>query len=202
VRGKFLVHVRVAYTGRSEDAERLIEPLRAMKPVMDSITDIPYARIGEVHNDPGGPAPVRDRGILLRELEGGALERIAALAGPGADLPPGQVEIRHLGGALSRPPETLNAISHRDAAFGLNLGILTPPGHDERVDSIQQALIDDLRPWSTGATLPNFLGSGATDPRRVRTAYSDADYERLAAIKATYDPQNLFRINHNIPPAA
>ena len=70
------------------------------------------------------------------------------------------------------------------------------------MDEIQRALIDGLRQWDTGATLPNYLGSGATEPRRVRTAYSDADYERLAAIKATHDPQNLFRVNHNIPPAS
>jgi hypothetical protein len=202
VRGKFLIHVRIAYTGPAAEGERLLRPLRAMGPVMDSVSDIPYTSIGGVHNDPAGPAPVRDRGILLRELDGGAVERIAALAGLEAELPPGQVEIRHLGGALSRAPEAPNAISHRDATFGLNLGMLVLPGREEQVDGIQQAQIDDLRPWDTGATLPNFLGSGATDPRRVRTAYSDADYEMLRAIKATHDPRNLFRINHNIPPAA
>jgi hypothetical protein len=200
VRGRFMVHVRVAYTGQPEDGERLLRPLRSMGPVMDSVSDMPYTSIGDVHNDPTGPAPVRDRGILLRELDGEAVERIATLAGPGIELPPGQVEIRHLGGALGRMPETPNAISHRDAAFGMNLGMLVPPGHEKRVDGIQQALIDGLRPWSTGATLPNFLGSGATQPRRVRTAYSDADYERLVAIKTTHDPRNLFRVNHNIPP--
>jgi FAD/FMN-containing dehydrogenase len=202
VRGRFLVHVRVAFTGPAADGERLTRPLRAPGPVMDSVTDIPSASIGDVHSDPAGPAPVRDRGILLRGLDDEAVERIAALAGPGADLPPGQVEIRHLGGALSRAPETPNAISYRDAAFGLNLGMLAPSEHAARVDRIQQTIIDGLRPWDTGATLPNYLGSGYTQPHRVRAAYRDADYERLAALKAAYDPDNLFRVNHNIPPAA
>jgi hypothetical protein len=75
-------------------------------------------------------------------------------------------------------------------------------GREERVDGIQQTLIDSLRPWDTGATLPNYLGSGATQPYRVRTAYSDADYDRLTAVKATHDPRNQFRVNHNIPPAS
>jgi FAD/FMN-containing dehydrogenase len=202
VRGKFLVHVRVAYTGRAEEGERLIQPLRALKPVMDTVSDIPYTRIGEVHNDPAGPAPVRDRGVLLGELDNGAVERITVLAGAGAELPAGQLELRHLGGALSRVPAVPSALSHRDAPFGLNLGMIAPPGDEGRVDRAQQTLLDGLGPWDTGATLPNFLGSGATDPQRVRPAYSDADYERLAAIKKTYDPRNLFRINHNILPAA
>lgn len=201
VRGKFLVHIRVAYVGSAAEGERLLRPLRALGPVSDAIADIPYRRIGEIHNDPTEPAPVRDRGILLRELDHDAVERLTALAGPDADLPPGQVELRHLGGALGRAPEPPNAISHRDAAFGMNLGMLMPPGHEAAVDRIQQSLVDALEPWSIGGTLPNYLGSGATQPDRVRTAYSDADYERLTAIKATYDPRNLFRINHNIPPA-
>lgn len=70
------------------------------------------------------------------------------------------------------------------------------------MDGIQRTLIDGLRQWDTGATLPNYLGSGATEPRWVRTAYSDADYERLTAVKATHDPRNLFRVNHNISPAS
>ena len=201
VRGKFLVHVRVAYTGPAAEGERLIRLLRTLGPVSDTVYDIPCTRIGEVHNDPTGPAPVCDRGVLLRELDDGAVERLTALAGPEAELPPGQVEIRHLGGALSRGPEAPNGISHRDAAFGMNVGMLVLPGREEQVDRIQQTLINGLRPWDTGTTLPNYLGSGATEPQRVRNAYSDADYERLAAIKATHDPDNLFRVNHNIPPS-
>jgi hypothetical protein len=201
VRGRFLIHVRVAHTGPAAEGERLLRPLRAMGPIMDTVADVPHAKIGEINNDPPGPAPVRDRGILLRELDNEAVDRIAALAGPGAELPPEQIEIRHLGGALGRAPETANAISYRDAPFGMNLGMFAPPGHEGPVDGVQRALIDGLKTWDTGATLPNFLGSGATDPHRVRTACTDADYERLRTIKAAHDPRNLFRVNHNIPPA-
>lgn len=132
VRGQFMVHVRVAYTGPVAEGERLIRPLRGMRPIMDSVSEIPYTSIGDVHSDPSGPAPVRDRGVLLRGLDGGAVERIVALAGPNAELPPGQVEIRHLGGALSRVPEVSSAISHRDAPFGMNLGMFAPPGRGNR----------------------------------------------------------------------
>jgi FAD/FMN-containing dehydrogenase len=200
VRGKFLIHVRVAYTGWPANGERLLRPLRALGPIIDTVADIPYTSIGEIHNDPTEPMPVLDRGTLLRELDDEAVERLTALTGPDAELPPGMVELRHLGGALGRPPQTPNAIGHRDAAFSLVLGMLAPPAHEEQVDRIQRTLIDGLRPWDTGAALPNFLGVD-TRPHHVRAAYRDADYERLAAIKATYDPQNLFRVNHNIPPA-
>jgi hypothetical protein len=200
VRGKFLVHVRVAYTGSTAEGELLLRPLRAMGPSIDTVADMLYTSIGDIPNNPTEPAPVLDRGTLLRELDNEAVEQISALAGPDAELPPGLVEIRHLGGALGRTPKTPNAISHRDAAFGLLLGMLILPGQDEQVDKAQQTLIDGLRPWDTGAKLPNFLGSGNTQPHQVRTAYSDADYEKLTAIKATHDPRNLFRVNHNIPP--
>jgi FAD/FMN-containing dehydrogenase len=93
-----------------------------------------------------------------------------------------------------------NAISYRDAAFGMNVVMFALPGREEQVDRIQLALIDGLRPWATSATLPNYLGSGNTRPSQVRAAYRDTNYERLAAVKATHDPRNLFRINHNIPP--
>jgi hypothetical protein len=200
VRGKFLIHVRVAYTGWPANGERLLRPLRALGPIIDTVADIPYTSIGEIHNDPTEPMPVLDRGTLLRELDDEAVERLTALTGPDAELPPGMVELRHLGGALGRPPQTPNAIGHRDAAYSFVLGMLAPPAHEEQVDRIQRTLIDGLRPWDTGAALPNFLGVD-TRPHQVRAAYRDADYERLAAIKATYDPQNLFRVNHNIPPA-
>ena len=48
---------------------------------------------------------------------------------------------------------------------------------------------------------PNLLSSGRTDPERVRQAYDPEDYARLAALKQAWDPANMFRLNHNIPPA-
>jgi FAD/FMN-containing dehydrogenase len=48
----------------------------------------------------------------------------------------------------------------------------------------------------------NFLGHDETDPRsKALAAYGPAKYERLVAVKQKYDPENLFRINHNIPPS-
>ncbi|MGH2601954.1 MAG: FAD-binding oxidoreductase, partial [Dehalococcoidia bacterium] len=202
VRGKFLIHIRIAYSGSVADGERLLRPLRVLGPFIDTVADIPYTRIGEITNTPTKPAPILDRGTLLRALDGEAIERITTLVGPDVALPAGFVEIRHLGGALGRAPEPPNAIGHRDAAFGLLCGMLALPGQEELVDKAQQRLIGGLGPWGNGGAFPNHLGSGATQPHQVRAAYTAADYERLTTIKATWDPRNLFRINHNIPPAA
>jgi hypothetical protein len=79
--------------------------------------------------------------------------------------------------------------------------MIAMPGQTDEVDRLQEQLIDGLRPWDTGSALPNFLGC-ETKPHQVRAAYRAADYEKLTAIKATYDPRNLFRVNHNIPPTS
>jgi hypothetical protein len=55
-----------------------------------------------------------------------------------------------------------------------------------------------LRPYSTSGSFLNFLG----DPAETATAYTDADYTRLAEIKAVYDPDNVFSRGHVIPPAS
>ena len=56
-----------------------------------------------------------------------------------------------------------------------------------------------MRPFASGGVYVNFLGAGEDD--RVRAAYDETTFERLAALKRRYDPANLFRRNHNIPPA-
>jgi hypothetical protein len=79
--------------------------------------------------------------------------------------------------------------------------MMAMPGQTHQVDRLQERLIDGLRPWDTGTALPNLLGCD-TQPHQVRAAYRAADCDKLTAIKATYDPHNLFRINNNIPLAA
>jgi hypothetical protein len=74
VRGKFLVHVCVAYTGSTAEGELLLRPLRAMGPSIDTVADMLYTSIGDIPNNPTEPAPVLDRGTLLRELDNEAVE--------------------------------------------------------------------------------------------------------------------------------
>jgi FAD/FMN-containing dehydrogenase len=198
--GEPTVHIRVAYAGAADTGANLVEPLRSLGPDLDTVAEIPSARIGEVHNDPLEPSPVSDRGALLHELDGLAMDRIADLIGPDADLPPGMVEIRLLGGAHQREPDVPAALGTLDAAYSFVMGMLVPPGQESQVENLQQALLNDLKAWSTGRSAPNFLGKALTEPDQVRTAYSDADYNRLREIKSRHDPRNLFRINHNIPP--
>ena len=61
--------------------------------------------------------------------------------------------------------------------------------------------MDALRPWTVGKAPPNFIG-GDESEARLRASYGDAKYERLVALKTEYDPENVFRLNQNIPPRA
>lgn len=65
---------------------------------------------------------------------------------------------------------------------------------------ISDGVLERLRKWDTGAVLPGFLFDHDSTPERVRRAYTEADYRRLAELKAEYDPNRLFRINHTILP--
>ncbi len=201
-RGRFRVHVRVAYLGPADTGEHLVRPLRELDPETDAVAEMPYSRVVEIHRDPPAPSPACTRAALLNDLDDAGIDALLAMAGPDATLPPGGVELRHLGGALSRPSPLPNAIGHRDATFHLFASMLTLGDDEEAVRGLQHALFDRLRPWRTGGLLPGFMSNADAGPDQVRHGYLPADYRRLAALKARYDPRNLFRINHNIPPAA
>jgi hypothetical protein len=108
-------------------------------------------------------------------------------------------QLRVLGGAMARVPAEATAFAHRSSRLMVNVAALY-----ERPD--QAAVHEDwargfaaaLRQGDRGAYV-GFLGDEGE--ARVREAYPGSTWERLAAIKGRYDPTNLFRLNHNIPPA-
>lgn len=199
-RGKLLAHIRIAYAGGVMEGEHALQPLRALKPIADTVADIPASKIGEIFLNPAQAAPVRDRGILLNDIDAATITAIVNLAGPDAALPPGSVEVRHLGGAIAKAPAVPNAVGHRDAPYNLMVGMLSLPEQREQVESAQQAIFDAVARWSSGAIFPNFLGSNETSVDQVRMAYTEQDYARLQRLKTIWDPANRFRLNHNIPP--
>ncbi|MGW3342785.1 FAD-binding oxidoreductase [Nonomuraea rubra] len=196
LRGRFFAHVRIAYSGDVAEGELLVRPLRELGPVLlDTVRKLPYAQVGSIHHDPAGePYVAHDRNVLLRDPAPEAVETIAALAGPGS---PFVTELRQFGGAYARAPRVPNCVGGRDAAYSLFTGVVPEAGALRRRDE----LLARLRPWSTGGTNLNFAGVEDSAPARVAAAYTPADHARLTALKARYDPRNLFRINFNIPPS-
>jgi hypothetical protein len=107
----------------------------------------------------------------------------------------------HLGGAVSRVPEDATAYSQRAAVHSVNIDAVWLPAEKElaeREPSWARAAYQALAPHELGVYV-NFLGDEGEE--RVRAAYGQAKYQRLAKIKATYDPENVFRLNQNITPA-
>ena len=201
LRDRFVTHVRIAYCGPPDEGRKLVQPLRDVGArLVDTVADIPYTAVGAIYNDQTTPVAAYDHGSALGELDSAAVDALISEAGPqagGALI----VELRHLGGAFSRPPAVPSAVGGRDATFLLFSVSILQAGLIDEARRAHARLHSAMSPWSTGATIMNFLGVDDTAPDRVRSAFAPAGYERLAKLKAVYDPGNLFRINHNIPPA-
>jgi FAD/FMN-containing dehydrogenase len=195
LRGKYVCHVRIAYTGGTADGERLIAPLRAAgRTIMDTVREMPYRDVGSIHHEPTVPVPFSSQVSLLRELD---VDAVLAIGGPDAGTPH-FTEVRHLGGAMSRPPAVANAIGNRDAAFCLYTGAV---GATPELRAAHAASHARVRASATGGTLYNFLGTEAT-AADIERAFTPEAFARLRTLKRRHDPDNVFRINHNIPPAA
>lgn len=200
LRGRHTVHVRIAHMpGDPGAGERLVAPLRALGPLSDTVGELAYADAGSIHDEPVEPGASESDTVMLGELDAAVVPAVLDRAGPHAPVPH-IVELRHLGGRLAHPPAVANAVGNRDARYLLNV-----------VSRLERADIGEIRPararvfeavarWSTGGRFLNFM-NGEKGARHVRSAYSAADYRRLTEIKAVHDPQNLFRLNHNIAPA-
>ncbi|MER5307677.1 FAD-binding oxidoreductase [Streptomyces sp. NPDC002773] len=203
LRGRFALHLRLCYLGDPDEGERLIRPLREVAPtLLDTVADIPYTQVGSIHNDPPTPGSYYINNFQLTTLDEGAVEAVLALVGPGTKSAV-SLEVRHLGGALSRPPREPNAVAHGPAQFQVYSAGVLGIGEDELVYEGHDRVLATLAPWSTGTRMLNFMaGIAHTDPADVREAYTAEAYDRLLSLKTAWDPGNTFRYNHNIPPAA
>jgi UDP-N-acetylenolpyruvoylglucosamine reductase len=201
IRGRPVIHVRFAWSGLVEEGERWVRPFRDVgRPLIDTVREMPYREVGSIHHEPTIPVPFLSKHSMLRSLDTAAVDALLEVAGPAAD-PQYLVEIRHFGAALSRVPRVPNAIGRRDAAFSLYSGSVVTPGREDELRATQATLHERLRPWATGGACLNFLAGPDVTIDELRSAYLAEDFARLVALKIQYDPDNMFRINHNIPPA-
>jgi FAD binding domain-containing protein/berberine-like enzyme len=200
LRDVFAVALRIAYTGTAEDGERLIAPLRAVTPaILDTVADMPYTDVGSIHSEPTEPVPYYERSIMLREFPDKAQDKLVELIGSDSDTTVWVAELRALGGAWDREPTVPNAVATRGLPYVL-LGVeVGPLSEEQRLKESVAALLDGMAPWQAERRLVNNLApEEAPDAVAI---YGLKRYQRLAAVKKSYDPTNMFRINHNIVPA-
>lgn len=198
LRGRLSVHLRIAYLGEAADGARLVAPLRAVAPaLLDGVREMPFTESDSIHLDPTTPGPSWVSSMLLADLPAEAVDALLATAGPEVDVPLIMAELRHMGGALRRPPEVPNAVAGRDAAYSLFLLGPEAPGVGRAVSLAGAAVLEALAAWRASQRLVNFLGS-EDETRAVTRAYPAEVAARLSELKDRFDPHGLFRYGHTL----
>lgn len=197
--GQVVAMSLICWAGDTEEGQRVLAPIRALaEPLADLVRPMSYAEIyppDEGH--PQDPPRAVARTMFVDHVDRDVAQTIlGSLAASTAMMPAAQLRV--LGGAMARVADDATAFAHRDARILVNLAAIHAPTDDAAVHTAWvEAFMATLRQGEDGAYV-NFL---ADEPHRIRAAYPDATYERLAQLKGRYDPTNLFRLNQNIEPA-
>ena len=198
LRGRSFVAVQAFYLGSEAEGAALVAPVRALEPEIDTVQTIPAAALQHVHMDPEHPVPGRGDGMLLDDLPAAGIDALVAAAGPGSGSPLLSVEVRQLGGALGRPAAGGGAVSHLNADFALfGIGIAMTPEMGTAAAAHVETVREVLAPWEAETTYLNFAEREVAGDR----IFGPYAHHRLRAVKAAYDPADLFRSNQPIAPA-
>lgn len=194
--GELVVLALVCWSGAAEQAEAALAPLRGLAtPLADLVRPVAYPELFPPADPEYHPTAVA-RTLLLDHVDLPLAERVLQRlrATDGMRV----VQLRALGGAIARVPADATAYAHRSSRLMGNVAaFVTGDDRDARAAWVAGtvALLDQDDP----GVYVNFLGDEGPD--RVRAAYPGPTWDRLTAVKATYDPGNVFRRTQNVPPA-
>jgi FAD/FMN-containing dehydrogenase len=195
---KPLVLVLLVHAGSLDDGARAVAALRSLAPpVADFVRPMPFAEMFQAEGQEAPPRSVL-RTFFSDELdEDVAQELLNRLEASTAQVAAAQIRV--LGGAMARVPSEATAFAHRQRRLMLNVAAIYASPED---DPVHRRWAEDaaaaLRQGADGA-YANFLGHEGAE--RVRASYPGSTWDRLAEVKGRYDPENVFRLNQNVPPA-
>ncbi|MCE9662221.1 FAD-binding oxidoreductase [Halomonas sp. M5N1S17] len=188
------------HTGPEEEAERLLAAVHEpAAPALHGVQPMPYPMLQSAFDGLYQPGlQWYWRGDFVTELSDAAIERHVEYAE--VPTPLSTMHLYPVDGAVHRVGRHDTAFSHREARWSqVIVGVDPDPANRDRITRWTKDYWDALHPYSAGGGYVNFIMNDEGE-ERVRATYRD-NYARLARIKAEYDPGNLFRGNHNIPPA-
>ena len=198
--GEPMVFIAVCYCGHLDEGERVLRPLRTfLPPVEDWIQPMPYPDL-QSSRDEGYPAGRLHywKSGWLRDLTDGAVATLMEFL-PQMPSTASGIGLQQMHGVASRVTPTDTAFAHRAEQYDfLILSQWSDANDSDRNVEWTRALFEAMQPHLEEAVYVNNLGDEG--PARVQAAYGQ-NYRRLAALKRTYDPDNIFRANQNIEPA-
>ena len=199
--GMKLAAMVVCHAGSPEQAEKDLAPLLEFgAPAMTQVGPMPYPVMNTLLDD-GFPRGALNywKSSFLRNLDDGYIEA-AVEAYSTVPSPMSAILLEHYHGAVTRIPVADAAVPHRDEGFNLLVAAVwaDPAATDENV-AWARTTYDSVRPYLAERRWLNYLDDDDSGDA-VRAAYGP-NYDRLVDVKRRYDPENVFRLNHNIDPA-
>jgi len=196
LRGTPLLTIDGACIGDREEGEAAFAPLREIgQPMMDTFDQVPPAALCRIHMDPEQPVPGLGHHGVIRELPDEAVDVFVSMAGVDSGTPLLLTELRHLGGALSRPAEDGGALSHLDAEFAmLGIGLPMTPELGQAIESHHDRFHEAMAPWAADGGYFNF----AERPCDADAILPPEVCSRLAEVKRRWDPDDRVLGNHAV----
>jgi FAD/FMN-containing dehydrogenase len=198
--GELAVAIAGMYAGSVDDGREALRDIREFgPPAADFFEPMPYADFQCMIDDPPG---YRNwwTSEHLADLPDEAIEAIARRS-EAMPAGPSQLFMVSWGGAVARVGRDGSPLSARNARFVVHpFGMWEDPADDAATIAWARGFRDDLSAFATGAVYLNFVGDEGE--ARLRAGYGPGSYERLARVKAEWDPENLFRATGNVPPGS
>ena len=198
MQGTKVLAAAVLFAGDPEEGREVIAALRELDPVVDVVQPVPYAEFQASLDDPPGmqnywTADYHD------DFPDEAVE-VFVRSAHACPSPHSQLALAPWGGAVARVPEDATPLANRGAPWVTHpFGLWEDPSATpENIDWVR-TFRHDIAPFANGGVYLNFIGHEGQD--RIKAAFGEAKYARLAQIKRDFDPNNVFRGNQNILPA-
>jgi FAD/FMN-containing dehydrogenase len=197
--GSLVIFGMLGYAGDVEAGQSALAPFRALgTPLADMVRPSTYPEMFPPEDPDYHPLAV-SRTMLIGHVDRPVAETIMRFL-EASDAAMRVAQLRVLGGAIARVPADATAYAHRASKIMVNVAAFYEGEADKPIREAWVAEFSSALNQGDSGAYVNFVGDEGE--ARVRAAYPGATWNRLAKIKAKYDPDNLFRLNQNIPPAA
>ena len=198
IHGSLVIMALVAWCGDIDEGQEVVNRFRRLaQPIADMIEEMPYPEIYGPEDEEYRPLAVA-RTLWADRFDQTTAETILRFL-EASDAPMRVAQLRVLGGAMARVPNDATAFAHRDRKMMINVASFYEGPEDRQQ---RETWVSDFSKTLSNGDLSGYVGFLADEGQdRIRAAYPGGAWDRLRRVKAQYDPDNLFRLNQNIPPA-